>query len=394
MREQEDLLKIVQTVLGTFDNRQSFSPGMFEPLKPLFEKLGYASFAVYMVDDYPDRMHLVCGYGGVDIYPSYIAKARRDTLFEELGEVLADVPGLLTGRLYSHGRELGALAVTTRKPPSRRLRDAFTILAQTMSIMAYVERIRTNDKRERQEREIFFAQSLTTRLLIREVPRIGRLRLGIEFMRSLEAGGDFFDMMPAPHGGLIGYIGSCNGRGLRTVLEVTSIMREAHRACPSARSLSDVLLRVNDHLVREKRRAHQASMCVFEVDTRQRRLRLAKAGRLGLLLGGRGSGARNVSAPGGLFLGMVDKPKIRDEEYEFNPGQSLFCFTEGLYSSRNFLNVSPSIHWFLQAVEATLETRPKLPLARAVFANLGSAADHWTRPEESMLALSVEFTGR
>ena len=393
MNEEENLLDVMRTVLRTLDTRQSFSPGMFEPLQPLFRRMGYETIAIYIADDYPDRMQMISGYGGEDRYPPVVDKFECASLLDGLRNELRGMPGLMTERLFSHGRELGAVAATTTQD-SPEARSAFQVLAQSLSVMAYVERIRTNDRRERQEREIFFAQSLTNRLLIRETPKVKGLRLGFEFIRSLEAGGDFFDFIPTRDGGLGGFIGCCNGKGLRTVLEVATIMRAVHRAYRSSSCLSDILLHVNDLLIREKRRAHQASLCLFEIDCVSRTLRLAKAGRLGLLHCGPGGSMRNISAPGGLFLGMVPNPKLKDEVYEFLPGQSLFCVTEGFYSSRNCMNVQPQLHWFLRAVETTLEAKRKTPLANAIFDGLDSAADYATRPSESMLALSVEFTGK
>lgn len=394
MSEKNELLEVVQTALGTLECRQSFSPGMFEPLAPLFKKLGYESVAVYIADDYPDRMHLISGYGGGAWFPPYVALNGKGSLFDQLMVHLKHVPGVLAAKLFSHGRELGALAVTVADNGEARVRDAFQALVQSLSVMAYVERIRTNDHRERHERELFFAQSLTNRLLIRQAPTVKGLRLGFEFNRSLEAGGDFFDLMPVGRDGLLGFIGCCNGSGLRTVLEVASIMREVHRACQGTDNLSEVLFQVNDLLVKETHRAHQASLCVFRVDTGDRTVRLAKAGRLGLLLCGPGGTINNISAPGGLFLGMAPKPKFREERFDFAPGQALFCVTEGLYSSLNVMNVKPQLHWFLSALETVLESRPKIPLVNAVFANLDSATDFATRPREPMLALSVEFRGK
>lgn len=391
MDDNVELLDIVQAALGTFDHRQSYAPGMFEPLKPLFQRLGYESVAVYLADDYPDRMRLASGYGGEELFPNYVALARRPSLFEELLERLDGARGILAERLFSHGRELGALVAVSPEARKKNARDAFRILAKSLSIMAYLERVRTNGCRERVERDIFFAQSLTNRLLIREAPKVKDLRLGFEFMRSLEAGGDFFDLIPV-EGGLLGFIGRCSGKGLRTVLEVCHIMRTTHRACQTHASLPEVMRLVNALLVGENRRAHQASLCLFHVDTGKRRLRLATAGRLGMLLCG--DGIANISAPGATFLGMVSDPDFQEDRYDFGPGQSLFCVTEGIYNTQNCLETRPEPRWFQRALETTLKKKRKVPLANALFANLENAGDHGARPADSLLAVSVEFTGK
>ncbi len=394
MRDNETLLDIIKTALGTFDYRQSFSPGMFEPLKPLFHKLGYTAAAVYIAEDYPDRMRLQSLYGDGTTFPEYIPLDGHASLNDCLRERLSDVPNLLTGRLFSHGRELGALAVIAKNSADQDAREAFAVLAQSMSIMAYIERIRTNSTREREERDIFFSQSLTSRLLIANPPAVKNLRIGIEFIRTLEARGDFYDFVSSGEGKLRGFFGCCNGRGLRTVLEVTSIMREVHRAAQMHESPAAILKQVNRMLVDEKKRAHQASLCFFDIDCQSNSIRLAKAGYLGLLLCGPGSKLQNISTFGSLFLGMAIKPKIHDETFAFEQGNALFGVTEGFYSSRNCLGAQPQMHWFLSALASTLEMKRKKPLVKQLFENLDNAADLNTKPTDALLALSVERTAK
>lgn len=394
MKKNAELIDIVKSALGTLDHRQSFSPGMFEPIIPLFKSMQYDSAAVYITDDYPDRMQVICGYDCEPLFPSSVALGSRESLYHELIHATRDVPGVMVAKLFSHDRELGSLAVTSPTAKSPKTREAFEVLAKSLSVMAYVERIRTNARREREERDVFFAQSLTNRLLIREAPKVKNLRLGFEFTRSLEAGGDFFDLAPDPAGNLFGFVGCCNGKGLRTVLEVCSIMREVYRAYFGPDSLDDTVRQVNDLLVKEKHRAHQASLCLFHVDVVKQRLRLVKAGRLGILLCGPGSNIVNISSPGAAFLGMLPKMDVALEEYEFAPGQSLLCLTDGFYSARNVLNARPQLHWFLESLTATLGTRRKKPLANAIFDAVNREADHTARPDDSMLAVSVESTGR
>ena len=389
MSDGGHLLGIVQTALGTFEHRRPYSPGMFDPLEPLFRSLGYESVAVYITDDYPDRMHMASGYGGADWFPDRILLGGKKSLHEELRRHVSGVPGVMTASLFSHGRELGALAATTSAVDAPQTRDAFDVLARSMSVMAYVERIRTNGRRERQEREVFFAQSLTNRLLIRQTPKIKGLRLGFQFNRSLEAGGDFFDFVPTRDGGLLGFLGRCNGKGLRTVLEVCNLMRETHRSCHCCETPAETIRRLNDILVREKRRAHQASLCLFRVDTKNHRLHLAKAGHLGLFLCGPGQAVRDISASGGMFLGMISKLKIQDETLDFHPGHSLFCATEGVFSSSDGDGAQGSRE-LLRAMEEALAARRKVPLADAVFARLEDDGNSSQHTDEPKLALSVE----
>ncbi len=392
MKKKVDALTIIQESLGTFEHRQPFYPGMFEPLTPLFHDLGYDSVAVYMVEDYPDRMNRIAGYGGEGYFPELVVLNQRKSLHEELGALVQDVPNVMTERLFNHDRELGAIAVTCKNTKAAETGQAFKLLARSLSVMSYLERIRKNDRRERVERDIFFAQSLTSRMLVRTPPKVKHMRLGFEFIRSLDACGDFFDFVPKRDGSLLGLVGCCSGQGLKTVMEVVSILKFMHVSLHGMESLGDVLRGVNHLLVKERRRAHQASLALFHIDVKQGKLRIAKAGRLGMLLCGPRRQINNITASGSTFLGMVDKPNIYEEEYDFRPGQALFCVTEGFYNAKNIMGVPPSPHWFLRSVEEVLGYKKRqVPLANAIFDCVNRENDHTVRPENSLLALSVEF---
>ena len=391
MQEMEIFHKIVNATLGTFDQRQSYTPGMFEPLKPLFRELGFKSVAVYISDDYPDRMQAVCLHGDKSVFPQVIMTNGKKSLFDELVETVGGIAGVMTAKLYNHGRELGAVAAVSAAAGEEETRYAFNMLAKTMSIMAYLERIRTNSMRERAERDIFFAQSLTNRLLGGDIPKMKRLRMGYEFARALEAGGDFFDLIPIGNAGLFGYIGRCNGQGLRTVMEVCSIMRRVNRGFIGSSCLLDTMRSINDYLVKEKMRAHQASLCLFHIDTENRSIDMVKAGRLGLMLLDQTGITKNASTHSGVFLGMIPKPKLTRETFSFSPGDSFFCVTDGFYNSLTGLKAPPQVQWFLRALEDTAKDKPKRPLANAVFDLVNRTVDYGTRPVDSMLALSVEF---
>lgn len=384
-----DLRDSLEVILNAIGKRGYDPDELFGSIEPLCLGIGLGSAAMYMDDEYPDRMRRVFVYGDQPWFPEHVVRDGRKTLLDTLRGQLGDVPGLLSARLGRHAGETGVFAAT---PGGRSIDPVrFEMLCGLLSLMAHVGRERSHFLRERHERGVFFAQSLTSRLLITQAPSVGGLRTDFRHIRSLEAGGDFFDLMPSRGGGLFGMVGCCNGMGLRTVMAVTSIMREIHRSREFCPALSDILLRVNNLLIRERNRAHQASLCLFEIDAARRELHLAKAGRLGIVLGGRGSGVKNISASGGLFLGLLPEPIIQDEVFPFQPGQGILCVTEGFYSVRENSPVRPQLRQLLQAVEMALENRKGGDsLAKSVIDNLDLAADY---NPKSMLALSVEFLG-
>ncbi len=102
-------------------------------------------------------------------------------------------------------------------------------------------------------------------------------------------------------------------------------------------------------------------------------------------------GSNNVSTHGGVFLGMIPDPKIREEVFEFHPGSSFFCVTEGFYNSVNCLNAAPLPHWVFRALVSTIREELAAPLAEVFFDRVNNQIDFGTRSMESMLSVSVEY---
>lgn len=384
MREKELFIKITKATIGTFNMRQPFTPGMFEPLKPLFRELGYENVAVYIIDDFPDRMHVAASLGDDSLFPEYLVMNGGNSFIEPLSEAVKNIPGAMIGRLFNHGRELGALAVTHPEPGKGETRYAFDILLNSMSTMAYIERIRTNSHRERTEREVYFSQSLTSRYIMHNIPEIKGLRLGYHHRRSLEAGGDFYDFMPY-RDGVLGCIGCCSGKGLRTVVEMGGVMHRVHRAFIGTGELVAVLQDVNHYLIHERKRSNQASLAFFHIDMANEKLTVAKAGRIAMMLFDKEGASLNISTHGGIFLGMAPNPKISLETFDFAPGAALFCATEGVYNSALHDTFPANPRWFHRALLDTAAEKQAIPLVKALFQKTGD------RPTDSFVAISAEF---
>ncbi|MDR2391243.1 MAG: serine/threonine-protein phosphatase [Planctomycetota bacterium] len=386
--DNKTLLDMLRLVLDGVEWLCPRPADMFRPMEPFFRAMGMESAIIYFDDDFPDAMQNVFSYGDTSVFPDRVVRSETATLMESLRRQMKGVPGFIADRIRVNRRELGAIAAIGKDPV-----ENFDILVHFISLMSLIERGRRNFQREREEREVFFAQSLANRLLLHRPPEVKNLRFDCQFIRSLECSGEFYDVIPRREDDIFGMFGCCNGHGLRTVMAVNMLMREIRRFRESCRHLSDVVRGVNAYLLRYGHRMRQASLCLFEIDMRRRRLHLAKAGRLGIILGGAGIEVKNVSAGGGIFLGLYEDPAIQDETFEFRPGHSILMATEGFYHSRNSPTVRPQLRWFLQAVENAMARSPDsgVSLAKATVDNLKAATDY---SPESMLTLSIESTER
>ncbi|MDR1613610.1 MAG: SpoIIE family protein phosphatase [Planctomycetota bacterium] len=380
---------ILASALAKVDNGEIFSPGIFNDSKALLMKNGYDAAGIYLLDDYPDAMRLVSRYGyEAQTFPELVPVANPGKLDFELLERIGSRPGLTVHPLFASGRHVGAVALI-RLESSGASSKALQSIIGVISMLAYIEIVRANCRRERLEREIFFGQSLSNRLLRRRIPESKHFRLGYELWRSLEVGGDFFDFVPVNDGRIYAFIGRCSGKGLKTVLEMVEIMHQIDRCFVGMESMADIARQVNEHLIRNKKRSNLASLCLLEVDPVKKTVRIIKAGSFALAIL-RPDSIQTISINHSLFLGMIGDLELREEVYEFNPGSAVFCATEGINTIRDVLDQALPATLITDTVADSLRNKPLKALINEAFERIKVMCDY-SPVHDSIAAISIEF---
>ncbi|MDR0362305.1 MAG: SpoIIE family protein phosphatase [Planctomycetota bacterium] len=376
---------LISSALATIENSEIFSPGIFDNTRQLLANGGFASAGIYLVDDYPDTMRLVTRFGHESrTFPEQVPIVDPNRLAPELLDCIGPRPGLSTHPLFTHGRYLGAVAVIGPEPGK-----SFLSIIKVMSVLAYIEIVRANTQRERMEKEVYFAQSLTNRLLMRPVPQSKHFRAGYELWRSLEVGGDFFDFVPVKDGRMYAFIGRCSGQGVKTVFEMVEIMHHIDRCFVGMESMTEIAHQVNEHLVQIKKRSHLASLCLLEFNPLSRSMRLVKAGNFAMTII-RPDSYRMISDTSGPILGMVKDLEMEEEIFEFKPGWALFCATEGITTIRDSLDQSLPASVVAKTVENTMRERPVKALINEAFERIRLMCDN-SPVHDAFAAISVEF---
>lgn len=391
MKEAEDVNQVISNALANLDHREPLSPGIFENAMAMLDNIGCSAAAVYLVDEFPDAMRVVARSDDGLLFPDFIGLNDPGDPEGELVKTLGTKSGLKTFKLYSHGQTLGALAVATDKlvPGGER---ALNAIVRIFSILGYIEVVRANCQRERVEREIYFAQALANRLMLREAPKTEYYRLGFERWRALEVGGDFFDFIPAKDGRVFAFIGRCSGTGMKTALEMVEIMHHIDRSFVGNVSLPEIVANVNRHLVEIRHRAHLASLCIFEFNPFTEKVRLVRAGNFAIAICHSGH-LHNISWEDDLFLGMLANMEINEEEYEFKPGSALICATEGIFGLQNRLDQTLPLQVFDNSIKEARKDKSMNALINDAFERIKSVSE-FTHAQDSIAAISIEFLDR
>jgi PAS domain S-box-containing protein len=273
--------------------------------------------------------------------------------------------------IFATGGELiGTFAIYHREPstPSAQGREVVELLARTAAVA--IERSRDAELRNRHLSE------LQTSLLPPQLPEIPGLQAAASFHsgdRSLEVGGDFYDLFPLDDGSWGMVIGDVCGHGAEAAA-VTALTR--HSTWSHARqheSPSDVLRNVSE-AVSARGYGRFCTAIYGRIDRREHDtlLTLAVGGHpLPMVL--RAGGTVEMAREHGPLLGVVEQPEFPVVEIVLAPGDALVLYTDGLIERNPRIDSEEA----LAAELASLTGRPAQQLlAELEEAALGRAPRH------------------
>ncbi|MFE7815867.1 PP2C family protein-serine/threonine phosphatase [Streptomyces sp. NPDC057433] len=240
------------------------------------------------------------------------------------------VRALSVNPLKARGRALGTLTFLYHRAnitevPSRFLAD----LADRAALA-----IDTSTLYEQRRRHVV---SLQRHLLPRELPRIPGLVLSSAYEVgdvSLDVGGDFYDAVPGPRGGVTLLIGDVCGRGAEAA-GLTGLARHTLRTLLEDGSTPEHALgRLNQALVREgTSRFVTALVAVLVPDGKGFHLRYWNAGHPAPLVRREDGAVEELSAHGDL-LGVLEETEYGSGSAHVAPGGALVLFTDGVTEAR------------------------------------------------------------
>jgi serine phosphatase RsbU (regulator of sigma subunit) len=234
----------------------------------------------------------------------------------------------------------------TPVPPSARDREVVELLAGTAAVA--IERARGAARRARQLSE------LQTSLLPRALPDVPGLQAAAAFHsgdRSLEVGGDFYDLFELGQDAWGLVVGDVCGHGAEAAA-VTALAR--HSAWTHARANDDpgqVLSGVSEALAaRGDGRYCTAVYGRLERDGARSRLALAVGGHPPPMLR-RADGSIQVLREHGPLLGVIVQPAFPVTEVVLEPGDALLLYTDGLIERNQRVNGDQGLVRILAGLE-------------------------------------------
>lgn len=190
--------------------------------------------------------------------------------------------------------------------------------------------------RERvQQEELRMAHEIQRRLLPPPRDRAGSVEIFAHYAAALEVGGDYYDLVDLPNGGLAVAVGDVSGKGVPAALVMAKISSEIRTLVDLGYRPAHVLDRVNRNLVDRGAGGNFITLALLFLDPDTHRLTLANAGHPRPLL--RTPDGRIVELgdqEAGLALGVCDDERYVESEYDLPVGASLFLYSDGVSEAR------------------------------------------------------------
>ena len=182
---------------------------------------------------------------------------------------------------------------------------------------------------DRLKQELETARAIQVRLLPSAEPVVTGFELVGASIPSREIGGDYFDFL-AQGDDLIGIaIGDVSGKGMPAALLMSNLQASLHGQVLHPGSVSGVVERVNDLMVKSTDPHMFATFFYGLLDARNASFTCTNAGHNPPILL-RADGRIEELTTGGLLLGMLAGQVYQQETVELAPGEIIVLYTDGI----------------------------------------------------------------
>ena len=210
-------------------------------------------------------------------------------------------------------------------------------------------------------RELEIAAGIQQSLLPSRLPDLQGLHLASHYRSARHVGGDFFDVVTTPGGGLLLVMADVMGKGIPAAMFATIFRTLIHARVDLAPSPGAFLSWVNNSFAEELGRVDMfvtSQLAYFHPGSRQ--LRFAGAGHPPLLLATPSGEVRKLES-GGPPLGILPGMDYTEEWLTFPASARILLYTDGLNEARNAAGELLGLEALEAAFAAT--ARERLPVA-------------------------------
>ncbi len=233
-------------------------------------------------------------------------------------------------------------------------------------------------------RELEIARTVQERLFPQDPPPLPHLDYAATCRPAKTVGGDYYDFIAMPAGGLFFTLGDVSGKGIAAAVLMASIQASIRsQILTPPESFAELMDRFNRAVYSFSMQQKYSTLFCGMLDAQTRRLRYANAGQASPMLFRASTGAIERLTKGGPPVGLLTFSMYDDGETTLEPGDTLLCYSDGISEAQN----EAGEMWEEEEVEQILKNSAGLSAAQLIekviaaadaFAGAAEQADDMT----------------
>ncbi len=276
------------------------------------------------------------------VQPKLINQVGKSSLNVALNVWKRDVGSIIAVPLKSGEEAVGCLYVAKHIEYGFEQDDLDMLRAFSDQVVIAIRNARLVESslvRERLEEELRIAHDAQMKLLPKKMPQLPGLAVEAVCITANEVGGDYYDFFPIDDHRLGLVIGDVSGKGASAAFIMAELKGIMEALAPKHDSPKALLLAANETLYHNIDRNIFVSLIYGIIDTRDRLLRLCRAGQCPILLASSAVAEVQILEPPGMGLGLdggaAFAGAIEELQVPFQSGDTYLFYTDGAIEARN-----------------------------------------------------------
>lgn len=187
--------------------------------------------------------------------------------------------------------------------------------------------VRTRSDEERYKNELEAARAVQQVLVPEEIPTVPGFELDSVYKPAGQVGGDFFQIIPTPNGGVLVAIGDVSGKGMPAAMTVSLLVGTLRTLAHFTQSPAEILGAMNQRML--SRSSGGFTTCLVLAVSAKGTLTAANAGHIAPYLN-----SRELTLCNGLPLGLSASEHYEESVFTVAAGEQLTLMTDGVVEAR------------------------------------------------------------
>lgn len=218
---------------------------------------------------------------------------------------------------------------------NRQMVDLLQLFAQMASIAIHNARqLKIMLAKKALEHELINASKVQKALLVQRAPHIEHLSITAVNLPSKIVSGDLYDIIRYDQHTVGVAIGDVSGKGAPAALTMVLVLAGLRSQKQFFMTACDIVYRLNNLLFESTTEGNYVTFFYAVINTEKKKIIYTNAGHNAPILLRRDGTVERLQL-GGIVIGFIQNFEYRQEELDFNPGDILLLYTDGITEAMN-----------------------------------------------------------